>query len=201
MTVPGPVCRSAVSAHNIFARAAFEPTDADLAGASDEGEEDKTTRGENAAVAIDDSDEELPDASAFVTKDVKGKGKAVSRPKRSTRARRARVVDSDDDASEEEQSEGEDDDDDMSDFIVQSDEDEEEKDYRRSLKKRLVKRRGSSPADEEDVDDDVICGKRKTVAYDPQTMKLLPKFLPSTKMKVRLASNSVSEDMFLMLET
>jgi len=84
-------------------------------------------------------------------------------------------------------------DDDMSDFIVQSDEDEEEKDTRRELK---LKQKSTNPgkaaildSDEElDLPDfhDVVFGRPKPKEdIPPEVLKTMPRFLPSTKMKVR----------------
>lgn len=88
--------------------------------------------------------------------------------------------------SENEVSEDDDDDDDLSDFIVHSDEDEEEKDARRALKKRLTNGKRSTRQIILDSDDeaDVIHGARPTFEGTPEQIALMPKFLPSTKMKV-----------------
>lgn len=107
----------------------------------------------------------------------------VSNPGRILRKRKAsarRVLSSDDDF--------EDDEDSMSDFIVDSDEDEEEKNARRALKKRL--RKGKERAREvieisdDEEDSDVIFGAKPDGPLDEEKRKLMPKFLPSTKMKV-----------------
>ena len=103
----------------------------------------------------------------------KGKGKAVMRPKRL--AFRSKVqVESDEDE-------------DMSDFIVESDEDEDEKDARRAVKLRLRKKRVNIILDSDDDTPEekaVLFGIRKE-ELSPETVQLLPRFLPSSKMKVR----------------
>lgn len=127
----------------------------------------------------------------------KGKGKAKAKVPKKHSARRIRVLDSDDvmDCDTEAESEGEEDDDEMSDFIVHSDEDEEEKNARRDFKKRLGKRKAIvvlDPDDEiEDLDTpeekEVMFGmKKKDAAMSTEAIKLMPRFLPSTKMKVNL---------------
>jgi len=77
----------------------------------------------------------------------------------------------------------------MSDFIVESDEDEEEKDARRALKKRLGKKRANVIFDSDDEPDtpeekEVLFGVRKRKDISPEALKLMPRFLPSSKMKV-----------------
>ncbi|KAG6850029.1 hypothetical protein H0H93_002233 [Arthromyces matolae] len=85
-------------------------------------------------------------------------------------------------------SEWEDDDDDMSDFIVEDDEDEEEEAVRRTLKKSLGRRKAMIIIDSDDEETpeekEVIFGK--AVPRTAENIKLMPKFLPSTKMKARL---------------
>jgi len=86
-------------------------------------------------------------------------------------------------------SDDDDDDDDMSDFIVDDDEDEEEKDARRMSKKRLGKRRANVVLDSDDEMEDspeeigILYGRK--VPLPAGKIALMPKFLPSTKMKVR----------------
>uniref|UniRef100_A0A8H8CFK2 Uncharacterized protein n=1 Tax=Psilocybe cubensis TaxID=181762 RepID=A0A8H8CFK2_PSICU len=119
--------------------------------------------------AFEPTDKELDpdiesDVEECVPKRDKGKGKATARP-----------------------AESDSDDDDMSDFIVQSDEDEEEKDARRALKKRLGKKRANIILDSDDEPDtpeekEIIFGVRKK-HVPTEDIKLMPKFLPSTKMK------------------
>lgn len=101
------------------------------------------------------------------TEDCKGKAKRIIRPRRA-------VPDSDED-------------DDLSDFIVEDDEDEEEKDARRQIKTRLGKRKANvildSDEEEESPEDrEVLFGKK--IKVSPEAIKLMPRFLPSTKMKV-----------------
>ncbi|KAJ7054346.1 SNF2 family N-terminal domain-containing protein [Mycena amicta] len=152
-----PACRSPICAEKLFPVAAFEPTDKDLNEDSDE------------------SDIEILDVAP---KTSKGKGK---RPARKAASRKI-VVDSSD-AEEDE----DDDDDDMSDFIVHSDEDEEEKDTRRALKSRLNTKKTrpmvilDSDEEEEPQEKEVIFGKRPKVTK--AELKLMPRFLPSTKMR------------------
>ena len=95
-----------------------------------------------------------------------------------TRARR--IIDSDEGSDE----------DDMSDFIVEDGEDEEEKDARRMSKKRLGKRRATVVLDsDEEMEDSpeekqVLFGKK--IPLSTEKIELMPRFLPSTKMKVRV---------------
>ena len=98
------------------------------------------------------------------------------------------------------------DDDDMSDFIVESDEDEEEKDAHRELKrlkgkgkaKEVIVISDSEDDSEDDGDDDIIFGAKldRFARRGPANVKLMPKFLPSTKMKVRCTS-SISVQRFM----
>jgi hypothetical protein len=132
---------------------------------------------------VDDSDEDMPSVADIFKVSSKGKGKAKKAKKRP--ARRARILDSDDVIPEED----EEDDDDMSDFIVQSDEDEEEKNERLKIKKRMGKRRAIVLDSDDEVDQeesDIIHGAKKYVPEQPEQIRLMPRFLPSTKMKVRL---------------
>lgn len=113
-----------------------------------------------------------------------GKGKGVKRK----RATHKVVLDSDDIIISEAESEEEEDDEDMDDFIVQSDEDEEEKDARRKLRKRLGKRRAIVVDSDDEIEDspedkEVLFGAKKAPASG-EPIKLMPRFLPSTKMKV-----------------
>lgn len=167
----GPSCRSPISQDKIFSRQAFEPTDAelpgdDLAGIKPEG--------------LDDED--MP---KIIEDTAKGKGKARKRSAR-------RIVDSEDDTEGELDS-------DMEDFIVQSDEDESEKDARRTERKRLGKKKAVVIDSEDEVesggeDNEVIYGKKATPPISQEEIKMLPRFLPSTKMKVifRFACHVVS---------
>jgi hypothetical protein len=153
----GPSCRAPISADTVFIREAFEPTDAELSG----------------DVSVS-SDDEMPKISDMMLRGSKGKGRAG-------RIRKKRAVcDSDD--------ESEDDDDDMSDFIVEDGEDEEEKDARRNIKKRLRKRRAMVVESDDELDADereVVIGRspRKVPASMGQ-VKMMSRFLPSTKMNV-----------------
>ncbi|KAF8804469.1 hypothetical protein BYT27DRAFT_7243611 [Phlegmacium glaucopus] len=172
---PCPVCRGNISREKLFSRSAFEPSDKDL---NPEAEDD----------AVDEDDEDIP-----VTRARKGKGKA-KKGKNPSWARRSFIVSDDemgDEAatgSEDDYSEDDDDDDDISDFIVHSDEDEEEKDARRALKKRMGKKRMNVILDSDDELEapevkEVVFGVRKKVRLSEEAIKLLPRFLPSTKMK------------------
>jgi hypothetical protein len=167
----GPACRSPICSEKLFTRVAFMPSDADLLP--------------GAAKLVADSDAEMEDCTVSA-KDNKGKGKA--KPKTMRRARRL-VLDSDDIIVSEAESDDEQIDDDMSDFIVESDEDEGEKDARRGLKKRLGKRKAivvlDSDEEKEDTPEEreVLFGAPRASVSD-EAVKLMPRFLPSTKMKV-----------------
>ncbi|KAJ7721949.1 SNF2 superfamily protein [Mycena maculata] len=173
---PCPACRSAISSETLFPSAAFEPSDKDLAPDADE-----------------DSDIEMEDVKP-VKPVSKSKGKAKTqgrRPARKSAARKFVVLDSSDAEVEEDEPASEDDeykDSDLSDFIVESDEDEEEKDARRNMKKPLGKRRAITIIDSDDeMNDDtpeekeILFGAKKKLSKE--AIKLMPKFLPSTKMK------------------
>ncbi|KAL5514334.1 hypothetical protein ACEPAG_2422 [Sanghuangporus baumii] len=173
-----PVCRGAISKKKLVSRAAFEPTDEELIGATD------TTNGETKDVKLVKEEEEyMPDVLSLLKSSGKSKGRSKSSSKcRKPRKKRAKrvILDSEEDDDEE--------DDDLSDFIVHTDEDEEEKDERRRLKKRLGKRRASSPAyteesESEDTDDDAIVHGRKKSIGELTPIKAMSKLLPSTKMK------------------
>jgi len=134
----------------------------------------------------------MSDVEEYAPRDRKGKGKAKAPPRRPARARRY-ATESDDEGDEvgelDSGDEAVDEDDDMSDFIVESDEDEEEKDARRALKKRLGKKRTTVILDSDDEietpeEKEVIFGLRKKVPVSEEAIKLMPRFLPSTKMKV-----------------
>lgn len=147
----------------LFTREAFQPSDKDLepeAGAP--------------------TDVEMTD----VTNLPEGSGKGVKRK----RATRKVVLDSDDIIISEAESESEEEDEDMDDFIVQSDEDEEEKDARRMVRKRLGKRRAIVVDSDDEIEDspedkEVLFGAKKATASG-EPIKLMPRFLPSAKMKV-----------------
>lgn len=168
----GPVCRSDVSRGKLFSRSTFEPSDKDL---------------------CPEAEDDTGDEDAFPTRATKAKGKA-KKAKKPPQARRP-FAKSDDEigantAAGTEDGYSEDDDvDDIGDFIVQSDEDEEEKDARRVLKKRMCKKRNNVILDSNDEpempeEQGVIFGVRKKVRLSKEAIKLLPRFLPSTKMKV-----------------
>lgn len=136
---------------------------------------------------ISDDEDEAP----VYDRKGKGKGKAVPKATKPRRNARRAFVESDDEGDDVNYSGSEEDnnDDDMSDFIVGSDEDEEEKDARRALKKRFGKKRAHVILDSDDERDtpeekEVIFGVRKKVAISKAAIKLMPRFLPSTKMKV-----------------
>ena len=191
MALPGPVCRSAVVKEKLFNRAAFEPSDADL---NLIGEQDEDT------VMVDSDDDPLKKGKAKVADSddepiptLKGKGKAkakkVQKSKSASKSRR-RLDDDDDDIESDFES---DEDDDMSDFIVESDEDEEEKDARLAVKRRLGKRKATIVLDSDEEMDtpeeqEVIFGRKKKMPVSEEAIRLMPKFLPSTKMKVRSAA-------------
>lgn len=146
--------------HKLFSRSAFEPSDKDL-GTADGA--DGSIEGGASAVLVDDFAE-------------------VEHPKPGSTFRKRKLQKKSAYDSDEEEEEG---DDDLSDFVVEDDEDEEEKDARLALRKRLGKRRAIILSDDEmDIDDDVICGAKPDVEIPPEQVKLMPRFLPSTKMKV-----------------
>ena len=141
---------------------------------------------------VDEDDEDSSAPPPARAQKGKGKGKA-KKTKKPSRARRSfahsdvEMGDEVDTGSEDDYVE-DDDDEDISDFIVQSDEDEE-KDVRRALKKRLGKKRMNTVFDSDDEletieEKDVIFGVRKKARLSEEAIKLLPRFLPSTKMKV-----------------
>ncbi|KAG6840996.1 hypothetical protein C0991_002776 [Blastosporella zonata] len=155
--VGGPSCRSAVCAEKLFSRAAFLPSDVELISDTADGD-----------VKVEGVD---------TSRGLKGKGK-----------RRAGCQDIGHSTAVSDYSDAEsfDDDDDMSDFIVEdNDEDEEEKDARRILRKRLGKRKASVILDSDDEgtpeEREVLFGYM--IPKSPKDIKLMPKFLASTKMK------------------
>jgi hypothetical protein len=149
-----------VSRDKIFSRQAFEPTDADL---------DPTIVKPEAA--DDDDLSNVSDIFEDAVPTTKKKGKAKKRLRR--------IVDSEDDTEGEMDSE-------MEDFIVQSDEDEVDKDARRTEKKRLGKKMAIVESDDttETEEDGVIFGKKPRISVAEEQVAMLPRFLPSTKMKV-----------------
>lgn len=130
----------------------------------------------------------------------KGKAKAkAKKPARKSAGRKFIVLDSSDvegGANSDEESVSEDDykDSDLSDFIVESDEDEEEKDARRAIKNRLGKRRAiTTIVDSDEEEDDEIAPEEKELLFGAKKkkltkaeIKLMPRFLPSTKMKAMM---------------
>ncbi|OSX63442.1 hypothetical protein POSPLADRAFT_1045766 [Postia placenta MAD-698-R-SB12] len=155
---PCPACRGVLVKHKLFSRSAFEPSDKDL-GTADGA--DGSIEGGASAVLVDDFAE-------------------VEHPKPGSTFRKRKLQKKSAYDSDEEE-EG---DDDLSDFVVEDDEDEEEKDACLALRKRLGKRRAIILSDDEmDIDDDVICGAKPDVEIPPEQVKLMPRFLPSTKMK------------------
>ena len=174
----GPVCRANISPDKLFSREPFEPTDKELNPNAQDDEDDEDI------IMISDDEDETPIYNS------KGKGKAVPKPMKSRLRARSAFVELDDDGNDVSVSGSDsDDDDDMSDFIVESDEDEEEKDARRLLKKRHGKKRINVILDSDDEPDtleekEVIFGVRKKVPISKEVMELMPRFLPSSKMKV-----------------
>lgn len=146
-----------MSGDKIFSRQAFEPTDADL---------DPNM--------IKPEETDVSDIFEDAIKVSRGKGKAKKHSRR--------VVYSEDDSEGELDSE-------MEDFIVHSDEDEDDKDARRAEKKRLGKKKVVAKIESDDEmesedDREVIYGKKARVSIPNEPVELLPRFLPSTKMKV-----------------
>ncbi|KAF7349222.1 putative ATP-dependent helicase C23E6.02 [Mycena sanguinolenta] len=169
---PCPACRSAITSEKLFSSAAFEPTDKDLAGESDDA----------------GSDIEMLDAKpAKPTSKGKGKKEKAKRPAR--KAAKKIVLDSSDVEASDIASEDDYKDSDLSDFIVESDEDEEEKDARREMK-RIGKRRAITIIDSDDEmeeapeEKEVLFGRRPRLSK--AEVKLMPRFLPSTKMKAMI---------------
>ena len=117
----------------------------------------------------DDDDVEMIDTEAVDVKG-KGKGKEVLAPRRTLRKRKLirQIVDSDEDS--------------MDDFIVEDDAYEEPK-----TKNTVGKGKQRAIVLSDDEDDDIIFGAKPAVPVPIGNgeIKTLPKFLPSTKMKVR----------------
>ncbi|KAF7302735.1 SNF2 superfamily protein [Mycena chlorophos] len=153
---PCPACRTPISAHKLFPVAAFEPTDDEL-------------KLEDENVKSEDSDVEIVEDSSLAK---------PKRPVRKSASRKAITIDSSDDEE------------DMSDFIVNSDEDEDEKDARRLMKRRAKgkKTRCTVVLDSDEEDDETPEGKGVLIKgpqkkLTKEELKMIPKFLPSTKMK------------------
>ncbi|KAJ3747858.1 SNF2 family N-terminal domain-containing protein [Lentinula detonsa] len=150
-----PSCRAQISRDLLFEQAAFMPTDEEL----------REVNGE-----------------------CKGKTKARTKA-RNVGSKCLAVMDSNDEIEIGSDSEYEDDDNDKRcDFIVQSDEDEEEKDARKKPKKylRRPKTMVILDSDEEVTDDEeneIIFDRNNATKLSPEATKLLPRFLPSTKLK------------------
>ncbi|TFK39291.1 SNF2 family N-terminal domain-containing protein [Crucibulum laeve] len=163
---PCPACRAAICSEKLFNRKAFEPSDNDLF---------PEPQGSSGVEIFDGT-----------KKGSKGKGKA--RNKRTVKQRTH--LDSDDPIMSDEIPSEDDDDDDMNDFIVRTDEEDDEKDARHIAKKRLGKRRAVVVYDSEDEidsntpeEEEVILGSKRKFEVPEDSIELLPKFLPSTKMK------------------
>ncbi|KAL0578872.1 hypothetical protein V5O48_003105, partial [Marasmius crinis-equi] len=207
---PCPACRAPIHANKLFSRVAFEPTDQDLFPPEkpDDAEPEimevdevvkpkkRTTKGKAKKVAkkvkkpvLAQGPYGVIDVDAFDT-EPEDDGSS-SAPRRSSGPGTTTPLVYISDSEDEEEDEYEDgSDDSMDDFIVQSDEDEEEKDARREQKKKLGKRKTLVVLDsDEEMDDtpeekEVIFGsKKKKERKTPEEIKLMPRFLPSTKMK------------------
>ncbi|KAJ4468754.1 SNF2 superfamily protein [Lentinula aciculospora] len=188
---PCPACRSPISKDLLFEQAAFMPTDEELKETS-------------AQVKI--SDVETVDVATKNRTKGKARSRASLNRKTKMKTQRSIILDSDDiidvDAihtglEAEDEDDHKDDDDNFSDFIVESDEDEEEKEECKALKKRLGKRKATIifDSDEEETDEEekrIIFGKRRAKELSSEAIKLLPKFLPSTKMKILVVSQWTS---------
>jgi hypothetical protein len=181
----GPSCRGTLDKERLFKRSAFEPTDKELFGLS---EEDTSSDIEMADGTADNKND---------TKKRKGQGNAKSKT-RGRKVKRAILDDDviDVDASDNDEDEDyEEEDDDMADFIVDDDEDDEEYVVNKKAQKTagLGRRKAQIILDSDDEVDETpeekeaIFGRKKKVDRNltPEQIKLLPKFLPSTKMMVR----------------
>lgn len=126
--------------------------------------------------------------------------KDIKRKRKAKKGKTRRAVDSEDDTEGELDS-------DLDDFIVQSDEDESDKDVRRTERKRSEKKKAPMRIDSDDEmdsadeDSEVIYGKTKRVSLPKEEVKMLPRFLPSTKMKVSsicsyMAFSNIDTDAF-----
>ncbi|THH32586.1 hypothetical protein EUX98_g1602 [Antrodiella citrinella] len=180
---PCPTCRGPVSEQKLFSRSAFEPTDAEIAAATGAPVKD-----------------EVDDEGDVAMDDVKGKGKARAAPGRTMpvrKARRATLVESDEERSDDEEDAYSS----MDEFIVEEgegDEDwEEKRDARREERRASRRAKGKAPmkvknnvilSDDEDNEEErtVIFGARPSIPIPQETIALLPKFLPSTKMKAMM---------------
>ncbi|KAI0313327.1 SNF2 family N-terminal domain-containing protein [Amylostereum chailletii] len=179
-----PSCRSAISKTKLFTLSAFEPTDAELnptgsAGSSKAGkvksEETSVVRSVQVDSDIEMLNSEAEEAPVKAKGKSKGKGKAIKK----------RAYNSEDDSEHAESDDG------MSDFIVEDDEDDEdyeENAARRRLRKRLSKGKKraivlDSDDEWEEEETEVVFGRPKKITVSPEEMKLMPSFMPSTKMK------------------
>jgi hypothetical protein len=184
----GPSCRGTLDKDRLFKRSAFEPTDKELFGSS---EEDASSDVEMADGTVD---------SKYNVKKRTGKGKA--KPKtRGKKVKRAIFDDDEDETIDVDASDNDDDEDyeeeedDMADFIVDDDEDDEEyMDNKKAQKTAGLGRRkaqiildSDDEVDETPEEKEAVFGRKKKVDENltPEQVKLLPKFLPSTKMMVR----------------
>lgn len=137
---------------------------------------------------------EVLSGSPAITSKGKGKDKITKKSKKVARVSRRMIGESDDegDAVSDNDSEYDDDDgSDLSDFIVESDEDEEEKDARRVKKQRQTKKHKNVILDSDDEPDtpeeqEVIFGLKKKEPMTTDVVPIMSRFLPSSKMKVRL---------------
>lgn len=171
---PCPTCRGAITKEKLFARSAFEPTDVEL---------DNEKRKSGGTGSSDDRDS---DGDVEMIDDIA----AVPHSDRVLRKRTPSIASfhmmTDDEGDEDEEEDDDDEDDDLSDFIVEDGESEADKDERRRARNN-ARRKGKARAIvlSDDEDDDIICGAKPdyVAALPPEQVKMLPKFLPSTKMK------------------
>ncbi|KAK1219704.1 hypothetical protein PQX77_017565 [Marasmius sp. AFHP31] len=201
---PCPACRSPINVNRLFMRAAFEPTDEDLFplekpekldGTGPEMMEvDEVVRPKKRSSKGKAKARALPpagDLSGVIDIDAlvfDSEDNAASELRQSNRPGKLPVyIISDSEDGDQEEDAGSDDS--LDDFIVQSDEDEEEKDARHEQRKSLGRRKAQIVLDSDDEIDDtaeeeeVIFGGKKKKTKTPEEIKLLPRFLPSTKMK------------------
>ncbi|KAF7349219.1 putative ATP-dependent helicase C23E6.02 [Mycena sanguinolenta] len=170
---PCPACRSPITSEKLFPSAAFEPTDKDLAGESD------------------DQGSDIEMLYAKPAKPVsKSRGKTKEKAQRPARKAPKEIVLDSSDVGGSDNALGDDyEGSDLSDFIVESNEDEEEKDARRKMK-RLGKWRRITIVDSDDEmeeapeETEVLFGRRPRLSK--AEVKLMPRFLPSTKMKAMI---------------
>ena len=159
---PCPACRNPISQEKLFSHTAFEPSDAEMRAAKVE---------EDDAVPILDGEPRV--------------GRVLRRRRSCSLSIHSEY----------------DDEDDLDDFIVEDGHEDSDDDddfngrrERKAEKKRRHKAKGKARAiilsDDED-DDDVICGAKPDYDFvpapgaGPTEIRMLPKFVPSAKMKVR----------------